>query len=66
MHTWCVWVGAGCQMVAGRPLKKLMANSAHYIIFKISGIKMKYFGATFKAYKSYLLKNANFLGIGNS
>ncbi|KIJ43704.1 hypothetical protein M422DRAFT_252948 [Sphaerobolus stellatus SS14] len=27
VHTWCGWVGAGCQMAAGRPLKKLMANS---------------------------------------
>ncbi|KIJ42545.1 hypothetical protein M422DRAFT_254324 [Sphaerobolus stellatus SS14] len=30
VHTWCVWVGAGCQMAAGRPLKKLMATPNRY------------------------------------
>lgn len=62
-------IDEGYEMVGGykeeRPegfFKKMMANTAHYIIYKISGINMKYFGATFKAYNSYLLKNTNFLG----
>lgn len=63
------YIEEGYEMAGGakskRPenfLKKVMANFAHWIIRKISGVKMKYFGATFKAYRSYLLKNYTLLG----
>ncbi len=59
----------GYDMVGGykeeRPelgFKKWISNTAHFIIQKISGVKMKYFGATFKAYRRYQLDNLNFLG----
>ena len=46
----------------GNIIQKWLANFAHYIIRLISGVKMKYFGATFRAYKRYLLENTNMLG----
>lgn len=59
----------GYDMVGGykeeRPevgIKKWLSNSAHLIIQMISGVKLKYFGATFKAYRKYLLNNSNFVG----
>ncbi|MDP4274438.1 MAG: glycosyltransferase family 2 protein [Bacteroidota bacterium] len=59
----------GYEMVGGakakRPdgiFKSFIANIAHHIICRISGVQLSYFGATFKAYRSYLLKNANLLG----
>jgi glycosyltransferase involved in cell wall biosynthesis len=42
--------------------KTLLANFAHFTISRMTGVKMKYFGATFKAYRSYLLKDVNMLG----
>jgi len=46
----------------GNIFKKCLANFAHYIIRLLSGVKMKYFGATFRAYRRYLLENTNMLG----
>jgi len=46
----------------GNIFKKWLANFAHFIIRLLSGVKMKYFGATFRAYKRYLLENTNMLG----
>lgn len=63
------YIEEGYDMVGGskanRPgnmIKSLFANLAHLIISILSGVKMKYFGATFRAYRSYLLKNINMLG----
>ncbi len=60
---------AGYEIVGGskqvRPegvFKSLLANLAHFTISRMTGVKMKYFGATFKAYRSYLLKDVNMLG----
>ena len=59
----------GYDMVGGakekRPdgfFKSFLSSFAHSLICKISGVKLQYFGATFKAYRSYLLKNTNLLG----
>jgi len=59
----------GYDMVGGykeqRPegwTRSFIANMAHKIICKVSGVKMKYFGATFKAYRRYLLDNVNLIG----
>ena len=42
--------------------RRFLANFAHFLISKLSGIKMEYFGATFKAYRRYLLQGINLLG----
>jgi glycosyltransferase involved in cell wall biosynthesis len=59
----------GYDMVGGFKEKRpdgwfqgLLANFAHRLIAGISGVDMKYFGATFKAYRSYLLEDCNLLG----
>lgn len=39
-----------------------LSNLAHKIIAKISGAKMKYFGATMKAYRKNVLKNLDLAG----
>jgi len=41
--------------------KRRAAKAAHRLIARISGFDMRYFGATFKAYRSYLLDNVNLL-----
>ena len=46
----------------GNIFKRWLANFAHFIIRHLSGVKMKYFGATFRAYRRYLLENTNMLG----
>jgi glycosyltransferase involved in cell wall biosynthesis len=63
------YIEEGYDMVSGskssRPEGKLrgfMSDYAHGLICKISGVKLDYFGATFKAYRSYLLKRSNMLG----
>src|SRR6478735_5616491 len=63
------YIEEGYDMVSGskssRPEGKFrgfMSNFAHGLICKISGVKLDYFGATFKAYRSYLLKRSNMLG----
>lgn len=42
--------------------KSKLSSFAHTIISKLAQVDMSYFGATFKAYRSYLLKNTNLLG----
>lgn len=43
-------------------LRSKLSEVAHGTISNIAGVKMSYFGATFKAYRSYLLDNVNMLG----
>ncbi len=59
----------GYDMVGGakasRPdnwFQRNMSRFAHWMICKISGVKMSYFGGTFRAYRRYLLENTNMLG----
>ncbi|MBO9698623.1 MAG: glycosyltransferase family 2 protein [Sporocytophaga sp.] len=42
--------------------KNFLAETGHKIIKSISGVNLRYFGATFKAYRSYLLQGSNMLG----
>jgi glycosyltransferase involved in cell wall biosynthesis len=63
------YIEEGYELVGGwkenRPdnfIKSFMANAAHKTICRISGVNLKYFGATFKAYRSYLLNNVNMVG----
>ena len=58
----------GFDMVGGlksqRPegfIQRQMSKSAHWLINKISGTKMSYFGGTFRAYRRFLLENTNIL-----
>ncbi|MFN8416854.1 MAG: glycosyltransferase family 2 protein [Cytophagaceae bacterium] len=49
---------------ASRPekgFKKWISEKAHLWISNLVGVKMSYFGGTFKAYRSYLLHNSNLL-----
>lgn len=55
-------VGGSKQVRPEGFFKSLLANFAHFMISRMTGVKMKYFGATFKAYRSYLLKDVNMLG----
>jgi glycosyltransferase involved in cell wall biosynthesis len=55
-------VGGSKQVRPEGFFKSLLANLAHFTISRMTGVKMKYFGATFKAYRSYLLKDVNMLG----
>jgi glycosyltransferase involved in cell wall biosynthesis len=43
-------------------LRSKLSEVAHGTISNVAGVKMSYFGATFKAYRSYLLDNVNMLG----
>ncbi|MBC7450137.1 MAG: glycosyltransferase family 2 protein [Cytophagales bacterium] len=43
-------------------IKSRTSSIAHKMISKLANVEMSYFGATFKAYRSYLLKNTNLLG----
>jgi len=43
-------------------LKSKLSEIAHGTISNVAGVKMSYFGATFKVYRSYLLNNVNMLG----
>ncbi len=63
------YIEMGYDMVGGakenRPegwFKSRLSDIAHAIICRLSGVNLKYFGATFKAYRSYLLKNSNLIG----
>ena len=40
----------------------LVATAAHRLIAALSGVHLHYFGATYKAYRSYLLRDAELLG----
>ncbi len=60
---------AGYDMVGGykekRPegwVKSFLGGAAHFLVRRLSGVNLKYFGATFKAYRPHLLKNINLLG----
>jgi glycosyltransferase involved in cell wall biosynthesis len=59
----------GFDMVGGakekRPdgwLKSTLSTLGHSTISKLTGVKMSYFGATFKAYRRFLLENVNMMG----
>jgi len=63
------YIREGYDMVGGakatRPegrAHSLLANTAHKLISRISGVQLEYFGATYKAYRSYLLRNVELLG----
>jgi len=43
-------------------MKSKLSSLAHKLISKLAQVEMSYFGATFKAYRSYLLKHTNLLG----
>ena len=62
-------IRAGYDMVGGAKAKRpegrahsLLANSAHKLISVLSGVQLDYFGATYKAYRSFLLQDAELLG----
>lgn len=63
------YIAQGYDLVGGakqkRPdswLKSILSQIAHATISHIAGVKMSYFGATFKVYRRYLLENVNMLG----
>jgi glycosyltransferase involved in cell wall biosynthesis len=63
------FIEQGYEMVSGSKerrsqglVKSFMADMAHKIICKISGVNLKYFGATFKVYRRYLFDNVNLIG----
>ncbi|MCU0416566.1 MAG: glycosyltransferase family 2 protein [Cytophagaceae bacterium] len=58
----------GYEVVGGKKLdrpekgwRKWISEKAHQVISSIAGVQLSYFGATYKAYKSYLLKSTNLL-----
>lgn len=55
-------VGGSKQVRPEGFFKTLLANFAHFTISRMTGVKMRYFGATFKAYRSYLLRDVNMMG----
>ena len=62
-------INAGYDMVGGAKAKRpegaiatALATTAHGIIRRLSGVQLRYFGATYKAYRSYLVKNVEMLG----
>ena len=62
-------IRAGYDMVGGAKAKRpegrahaLLANAAHKLIAALSGVQLDYFGATYKAYRSFLLRDAELLG----
>ena len=63
------YIQEGYDMVGGAKAKRpegatrsLLANTAHKLISSISGVQLEYFGATYKAYRRYLLQNVELLG----
>ena len=63
------YIQEGYDMVGGAKAKRpegatrsLLANTAHKLISSISGVQLEYFGATYKAYRRYLLENVELLG----
>ncbi len=40
----------------------LLSKIAHWLICQLSGVRLKYFGATFRAYRTYLLKQSHLMG----
>ena len=62
-------INEGYDMVGGAkakrpegPIATALATTAHGIIRRLSGVQLHYFGATYKAYRSYLVKNVELLG----
>ncbi len=62
-------IESGYDMVGGskmkRPdgwLKSSLSKMGHSTIASLTGVKMSYFGATFKAYRRFLLENVNMMG----
>ena len=62
-------INEGYDMVGGAKAKRpegrlatALATTAHGIIRRLSGVQLRYFGATYKAYRSYLVKNVELLG----
>ncbi len=63
------YIREGYDMVSGAKAKRpegrahsLLANTAHKLIAALSGVQLDYFGATYKAYRRYLLHNVELLG----
>ena len=63
------YIQEGYDMVGGAKAKRpdgaahaLLANTAHKLISRLSGVQLEYFGATYKAYRRYLLRNVELLG----
>jgi glycosyltransferase involved in cell wall biosynthesis len=63
------YIEQGYDMVSGfkekRPeglVKSFLADIAHKMICIISGVNLKYFGATFKAYRRFLFDKVNMIG----
>ena len=63
------YIEQGYDMVSGakeqRPdglFASFLATIAHKTICAISGVKLNYFGATFKVYRRYMLENVNLIG----
>ena len=63
------YIREGYDMVGGAKAKRpdgaahsLLANTAHKLIARLSGVQLEYFGATYKAYRRYLLRNVELLG----
>lgn len=62
-------INEGYDMVGGAKAKRpegaiatALATTAHGIIRRLSGVQLRYFGATYKAYRSYLVHNVEMLG----
>nr|GFD27311.1 dolichol-phosphate mannosyltransferase [Tanacetum cinerariifolium] len=62
-------INEGYDMVGGAkakrpegPIATALATTAHGIIRRLSGVQLRYFGATYKAFRSYLVKNVEMLG----
>jgi glycosyltransferase involved in cell wall biosynthesis len=62
-------INEGYDMVGGAkakrpegPVATALATTAHGIIRRLSGVQLRYFGATYKAFRSYLVKNVEMLG----
>jgi len=62
-------INEGYDMVGGAkakrpegPIATALATTAHGIIRRLSGVQLRYFGATYKAYRGYLVKNVEMLG----
>lgn len=62
-------ISEGYDMVGGYKEKdsrsavsSFLSGFAHSMICRISGVKLKYFGATFKAYRSYLINHTHMMG----
>lgn len=55
-------VGGAKQKRPERFFARNLSRFAHWMIWKISGTKMSYFGGTYRAYRRFLLENSNMLG----